>query len=140
MRIFGATTELVPCGIFLICLLEGSEKGSLFLLLSACVYVFSGSAAGNHCIVFITVFGLLATILRQYYLQKGLPAAMICVLGAMALYELGVFGIALFFSQTHWGRILIAPMTAILSVIAVPVLYPVCCAIGKIGGGESWKE
>ena len=140
VRVLGATTELVPCGIFLICLLEGSEKGSLFLLLSACVYVFSGSAAGNHCIVFITVFGLLATILRQYYLQKGLPAAMICVLGAMALYELGVFGIALFFSQTHWGRILIAPMTAILSVIAVPVLYPVCCAIGKIGGGESWKE
>lgn len=140
MDILGATTELVPCGIFLICLLEGSESGSLFLLLSACGYVFSGSAAGNHCIVFITAFGLLATFLRQSYLQKGLPAAVICTGIAMLLYELGTFGIALFFSQTYWARILIFPLTAILSLVAVPVLYPVCCAISKIGGGEPWKE
>ena len=34
MDILGATTELVPCGIFLICLLEGTESGCIFALVS----------------------------------------------------------------------------------------------------------
>ena len=33
-RLFGATTELVPLGIFLICLVEGTERGSLFALIT----------------------------------------------------------------------------------------------------------
>lgn len=140
LNILGATTELVPCGIFLICLLEGSERGSLFLLLSSALYVFSGTAAGNYCIVFITAFGLLATILRQNFLQKGFMAALLCCFGAMVLYELAVFFIGLFFSQTTFARIGVFPLTAALSMIALPVLYPVCCGIAKIGGGDPWKE
>ena len=140
LDIFGATTELVPCAIFLICLLEGSETGSLFLLISSCIYVFSGTAAGNYCIVFITVFGVLATFLRQSYLQKGLFAALICVFLAMVFYEIAVFGIGLFFSRTYVGRFWVFPWTALLSMVIVPPLYPVCCSISKIGGGEPWKE
>lgn len=140
MNILGATTELVPVGIFLICLLEGSEGSALFLLLSSAFYVFSGTAAGNYCIVFITVFGLLATILRQSYLQKGFFAALVCCFGAMLLYEIAVFFIGLFFSQTLFARFYVFPLTAVLSMIAVPVLYPICCGIAKVGGGDPWKE
>ena len=46
--IFGTTTELVPCGIFLIVVAEGMETGSVFSLIAACCYLFSGSAAGNY--------------------------------------------------------------------------------------------
>lgn len=140
LNILGATTELVPVGIFLICLLEGSETGSIFLLVSSCIYVFSGTPAGNYCIVFITVFGLLATFLRQSFLQKGLPAAALCVFLAMFLYEMAVYVIGLFFSQTYGGRIGVFILTAVLSMVILPVLYPVFCAISKIGGGEPWKE
>ena len=140
LNIFGATTELVPVGIFLICLLEGSETGSVFLLVSSCIYVFSGTPAGNYCIVFITVFGLLATFLRQSFLQKGLPAAALCVFMAMFLYEMAVYVIGLFFSQTYGGRIGVFILTAVLSMVVLPALYPVFCAISKIGGGEPWKE
>ena len=44
-RLFGATTDLIPCTIILICMIEGSHRGSLFALISGCLYLFSGSAA-----------------------------------------------------------------------------------------------
>lgn len=140
LSIFGATTELVPCAIFLIGILEGSEKGSVFLLVSSALYVFSGTGAGNYCIVFITVFGLLAAMLRQEYLQKGFFVALLCTFGALLVYEIAVFFIGLFFGQTLFARFYIFPLTAVLSMVAFPALYPVCCAIGKIGGGDAWKE
>lgn len=139
MDIFGATTELVPCGIFLICLLEGLESGSLFALLAGCLYLFSGSSAGNHVIVLITAIAVLVTYLRQSFLQKGFGAAMLCTAGAMLLYEMTLFFIGLFFGLTLWGRIGVFALTAGLSLLIAPALYPLFLAIGKIGG-ESWKE
>ena len=35
VRILGATTELIPCAIFLICIMEGVEQGSVFALISS---------------------------------------------------------------------------------------------------------
>ena len=61
-HLFGATTELVPCGIFLICLMEGTESGSVFALLASCAYLFSGSAAGNYSLVLLTVISFLKHI------------------------------------------------------------------------------
>lgn len=139
MDIFGATTELVPCGIFLICLLEGLESGSLFALLAGCLYLFSGSSAGNHVIVLITAIAVLVTYLRQSFLQKGFGAAMLCTAGAMLLYEMTLFFIGLFFGLTLWGRVGVFALTAGLSLLIAPALYPLFLAIGKIGG-ESWKE
>lgn len=139
MDIFGATTELVPCGIFLICLLSGMESGSVFVLCASCLYVFSGSAAGNYCIVFITAIGLFVTFLRQSYLQKGFNAALICSVLALFLYEMLVFAFGLFFQQTFFARIGVFALTAALTCLAIPVLYPIIRAIGKIGG-DPWKE
>lgn len=139
MDIFGATTELVPCGIFLICLLSGMESGSVFVLCASCLYVFSGSAAGNYCIVFITAIGLFAAFLRQSYLQKGFSAALLCVALAMFVYELAVFAIGLFFQQTYFGRVGVFALTALLTSLTIPLLYPIVRAIGKIGG-DPWKE
>ena len=139
LDIFGATTELVPCAIFLICLLEGVDNGTLFGLIAGCIYVFSGSSAGNYVIVLITVIGFLATLLRQSYLQKGFGAAMLCTTGAMVVYELAVFFISVFFSLTPISRVGVAAVRAALSLLAAPALYPLLQAIGKIGG-EAWKE
>lgn len=139
LDIFGATTELVPCGIFLICMLEGMESGSVFALVAACLYLFSGSAAGQYSIVLITALGIFVTFLRQSFLQKGFGAALIGALIGMVLYELVVFGIGLFLGQTYFGRFPAFLLRAILTVLTVPVLYPLMRAIGKIGG-EPWKE
>ena len=138
-RIGGSTTELLPCAIFLICLIEGSESGSIFTLVAASLYLFSGSAPGVYSLIFITILGIGVTILRQAYFQKGFMAALVCVAGAMFLYELLVFAIGLFLGLTVFGRIFGFLLTAGLSLISVPILYPIVLAIASIGG-QTWKE
>lgn len=137
VRLFGATSELVPCGIFLICILEGIERGSIFALASSLVYLFSGTAAGNYTVVFITVIACLVTALRQAYLQKGFPAALLCAAIAMFVYELATFAIGVFLGLTAWARFGMFCLTALWSTAAIPALYPI---ILSIGGGDTWKE
>ncbi len=139
MRLFGATTELVPCAIFLVCLLEGSEKGSIFALISACLYFFSGTAPGVFAIPLITCIALAVTIFRQSYLQKGFGTAFLCVGAAMVIYELATFGLGLFLELTLMDRLMGFGITAALSMIAVPILYPIALSIGTIGG-QTWNE
>lgn len=139
LDLFGATTELVPVGIFLICILEGAESGSIFALVSSLLYLFSGTAAGPYSMVLITVLAVGVTIFRQAYLQKGLAAAILCAGVAMLAYELLQFVMGLFLGLTIPVRIVGFLITAGLSIIALPVLYPIALSIGTIGG-ETWKE
>ena len=46
-EILGATTDLVPCAIILICLLEGLESSCIFALCASCLYFLSGTAHGD---------------------------------------------------------------------------------------------
>lgn len=139
VRIFGSTTELVPCGIFLICLAEGMEGGCVYALVASACYLFSGSAAGYHSLVLLTAIGIFISYFRQSYLRKGFAASMLCVAVGLAVYELAVFAIALFLGQTYAGRLGAFALTAGLTFLSAPVLYPVVGAISKIGG-EAWKE
>jgi hypothetical protein len=139
VRLLGATTELVPCGIFLICILEGAEGGAVFTLLASWIYLYTGTPAGPYCIVFITVLGICVSVFRQAYLQRGMGTALLCVGVCMILYELAVFGIGLFLEQTYGHRIVAFCISALVSVVAVPVLYPVFLRIQAIGG-ETWRE
>ncbi len=139
IRVLGATTELVPVGIFVICILEGAESGSVFALVASLIYLFSGTAAGPYCLVFITVLAIGVTIFRQAYLQKGFGAALLCAGVATYLYELLQYCMVLFLRMTLAGRITGFVITASLSVLAIPLIYPVALSIEKIGG-ETWKE
>ena len=138
-RPFGATTELVPVGIFLICLAEGVERGSVFSLVAASLYLFSGTPAGYYVIVIITAVAIGVTLFRQSYLQKGFAASMLCTSVAMVGYMICVFLIGLFLEKTTGSRIISHLLTAVYSLVAAPVLYPVVSGISTIGG-EAWKE
>lgn len=139
VRVFGASTELVPCGIFLICILEGTESGCVFALICSTLYLFSGAAAGPYSIVFITLLSVTAAGFRQSYLQKGFGAAMLCVSGAMLAYEIATFGMVLFLGMTTASRFGSFCITAVGTLLAAPLLYPIVKSIGTIGG-ETWKE
>ena len=139
LRIFGGTTDLVPCGIFLICTLEGSHSGSLFALIASMGYLSSGSAPGPQVLVLITVLGVLTAAVRQTYLQPGLRSAMLCTLLAMVFYELAVFAFCLLLGQVTVSRVSSFLVSAVLSPLAVPVLYLITRPITAIGG-RSWKE
>lgn len=139
VTLFGSTTDLVPCAIFIICILEGSESGCLFCLIAATVYQFSGTAPGFHIIPLIPFLGVVTSIFRQNYLRKGFSATILCAGAAIALYELVVFAAALFIEQTHIGRFYTILATIGLDCLLLPALYPILISIGKIGG-ETWKE
>lgn len=136
LRLFGGTTELVPCGIFLICLLEGVERGSLFSLIASLLYLFSGSAAGNYSVVFITVLSVVVTAFRQGYLQPGFSAATLCVGSAMVVYELAVFAITAFFGLVRFSAIGSFFTTAVLTLPLIPALYPILLLIR---GDKHWE-
>jgi hypothetical protein len=72
VRLFGATTELVPCAIFLICLMEGTQRGSIFALVASFIYLRSGSAPGPHVLVLITVLATTATALTEEAVKKAI--------------------------------------------------------------------
>jgi cell shape-determining protein MreD len=139
MRLFGATTELVPCGILMICLAEGLENGSVFSLIASSLYVFSGSSAGYHTIALATFLCVYLTYFRQSYLRKGFAATMLCTAVGMMVYELVIFMICVVFGQTRMSRIGVSVTTGLLTLLAAPILYPLIRGISTIGG-EAWKE
>lgn len=139
LRIYGGSTDLVPCAIFLVCILEGTQRGSIFALVASFLYLRSGSAPGPHVLVLITVLSATAAALYQAYLRPGFPAALLCITLCMAFYELGVFGFCLLLGQITFSRYMSFAVPAVLTLAALPVLYPLMRAIGSIGG-ETWKE
>jgi len=138
-RLLGATTDLIPCAIILICIMEGTENGSVFALVASLIYQFSGSAPGMYAMVFITLLAVIAAIFRQSYLQKGFGAAFFCTACALLLYEGLLYLAGLFFGFTYPQRIIGFLITGGLTLISIPLLYPLVLFIGSIGG-SIWNE
>jgi hypothetical protein len=139
LRLLGATTELVPCAIFLICLLEGTETGSIFVLAASLLYLFSGSAPGPYCVAVICFLGIGASLFRQLFWQRTFSSTLLCSGIAMVLYEMIVFFVGFTMRLTLFSRIGIFAMTGLISWACMLPLYPLFYNIGKIGG-NTWKE
>lgn len=139
VRLLGATTDLTVCAILLIAVIEGTEVGSLFLLITSTLYVFSGSAPGAYSIGLMTFFGVAAVIFRQMYLSRSRGSIVLCAGAAQMAYELGLYAVGLFLGLTRWDRIGSFALTGVYTVLLMIPLYPLICKIGLIGG-NTWKE
>ena len=139
LSFFGATTDLVACGILMICLLSGAESGGVFAVAASFIWVFSGSAPGIYSAVLLTALGIFLSIFRQMYLRKGYGATVFCTGIALLGYEMAVFVIGLLLGATRLDRAGNFLLTALYSGLTMPLLYPILSAISKIGG-ETWKE
>jgi hypothetical protein len=115
------------------------ETAGLFTLISSSLYYFSGTADGVYSIVLLTALGTLLCIFRTGFLQRRFSALFLCGAVGMFVYEMLVFGVGIFFSNTTWDRIGIFALCGGLSVAVMPLLYPIFSSISKIGG-ETWKE
>ena len=135
----GGWVDLVPCLIFMITALQGAEQGSIFALTAAILYDCAGSSPGMYVIPVITVLAVLVAVLRQACLRRGFFSIAFCAALSMFIYEMVVFGVGLFAGRALPQRMESLLMTAALTMIAVPVIYPIVRGIGKIGG-ETWKE
>lgn len=139
ITLFGGTTDLVPCIILLITVIEGIEVGGLFILGSSCYYFFSGSSPGPWTIVTLTILGICACIFRQLYWHRNQGSIVLCAGIALMLYEIITCCIGIFSGLTHWDRLNSFLVTGGLSIAVMIPLYTLINAIGQIGG-NTWKE
>ena len=135
----GATTDLVPMAILLICVISDAYAGSLFAIIASTLFVFSGASPGPYAIAYITVLGVAAAIFRQSFWRRGFRSNIMCAGLALLLYELAIYGTGIFLSLTYWGRIGVFLLTWGLSFLVMLALYPLIRRIQKIGG-ETWRE
>ena len=139
ISIFGATTDLAVCAILLITVLEGTEVGSLFVLIASTLYYFSGTAPGPYVVGMLTAFGIGAVLFRQLYWHRSKSSIVLCAGIALMLYEIGLFVVGLAMGLTRWSRLGVFLFTGIFSCLVMLALYPLIYKIGLIGG-NTWKE
>ena len=139
VSIFNATTDLAVAAMLLITVIEGSEVGSVFILIASTIYYFSGSAPGPYTVALLTVLGICASLFRQAYWHRSRSSLLLCAGLAVFVYEIAVFGFSIFSGLTLWSRIPRFAVTGILSWAAMFLLYPLTLKLGQIGG-HTWKE
>ncbi len=139
VTIFGATTDLAVCAILLITIMEGTEVGSLFVLIASLLYYFAGTSPGPYSVALLTFTGIGACIFRQMYWHRSRSSMVLCGGLALLVYEMGTFGVGIFLGLTRWDRMGSFLVTALLSWIVMIPLYSLINAIGQIGG-HTWKE
>lgn len=139
VNVAGGCTDMVPCLILMVAVIQGAEQGSVFALCASVLYYFSGSCAGFHVIPLLTAVTVLAAIFRQAFLRRGFWAVVLSVGLGLLTYEMGLFAVSLFLKLTVFSRVGAVLATVALSLLAVPVVYPVLMTVGKLGG-EPWGE
>lgn len=139
VNIMGGCTDLLPCLVLMVAVIQGAESGGVFVLMASLVYYFSGSSPGFYVIPLLTGVTVLVVIFRQAFLRRGFWTVVLCAAVGMLLYELGLFSVNLFLRLTVFSRVKAALTTVVLSLLAVPVFYPVLMTVGKLGG-EAWGE
>ena len=133
------TTDLAACCILTVCVLQGAESGCIFTLIASTVFFYSDSAPGPYCIALLTVIAVFAALFRQGFLSQGFFTLLICVGSALIVYEMAVFVIGVFLEHTTWDRWLRFLLSAVYTLAALPIVYPMLVGIGKIGG-QLWNE
>lgn len=139
VSIFGSTTDLAVAAMLLITVIEGSEVGSVFILIASTIFYFSGSAPGPYSVGLLTVLGMCATLFRQAIWHRSRTSIVLCAgLAAMA-YEFSLYVTGMFMGLTRWYRLPRFLITGALTVAAMIPLYYLIYRIGQIGG-YTWKE
>lgn len=139
VSIFGTTTDLTAAVLLLITVLEGSEVGSIFMLIASSIYYFSGSAPGPYSVGALTTLGMAASLFRQQMLHRSSGSIISCAGAACMAYEIVMYFVGLFLGLTRWTRLPAFFFTGILSVVTMIPLYHLLHRIGRIGG-YTWKE
>ena len=139
VHLFGATTDLVPSAIILICVVLGAETSAIFSLIAALLYQFSGTAPGYYVIALIPILGIFAAVARQSFFRKSLSSTLLCSCSAVVLYEISIFAFGLLFQNTSLIRVVRFLITSGLSLLSYPILYPLTTAVEKIGE-KTWKD
>lgn len=139
VKLFGGSVNLAVSLILLLCAMQDLDSAAVFALVGSCVYLFSDAAPGSYVILILTILGITEAAVRQTFLRRGFFSSILCAAVCVVVYETLLFGIGLFTQVTRIARFWAFLGTTIQSLIALPILYPLFAAIGKIGG-KTWIE
>ena len=139
ISIYGATFDLVACGILVAGMLFDPDVTAIFALTGSTLYYFSGTAPGVYTIALLTALSVFLCMFRCSYLQRCFGANVMCAAVGMMVYELLVFAICLFLGNTTGDRFVVFALRGGLSVAVMPALYPIFTSISNIGG-QTWNE
>lgn len=139
ISIYGATVDMVPCVLLMICVLQGAAEGCVFLLVGSLLYYLSGSSPGVYVILLIPLFGTLAAAFRQAYLRKGFRTTLMCAGAALVLYETLSFLAALLLGVTRLDRVFVPVISTAMTLLTLPLVFVLVWGICKIGG-DQWNE
>lgn len=133
-RFFGVKLNLIPVVIVCVSLWAGHEASGLFGLAAGFLWFLTGADDGSLSIVTFTVCGILASWLCANVFPRRFGSALILCLGALLLHEGVFFLLKYYLEEAAFSMALWVPVTAGLSVLSCPVIYPLAKAIGKAGG------
>lgn len=139
ISVHGATTDLTACAILLLGIMAGVESGTLFVLIAAVCYFLSGMAPGVYCILYLTALSCGVNIFRRAYLRSNPAITLVCAVAALWVYELLIFVTGLIFGLTTPARLTGFCITAGMSCLLMPLIYPIFAGLGRIGG-TPWNE
>jgi len=139
LNLLGGTTDLPVAVILLITVIEGTEVGSVFVLIASVLYHFSGTAPGAYCIGLMTFLGIAAAMFRQMFWHRSKGSILLCTAVALMCYELGLFTVGLMSGLTLWKHFPAFVLCGIYSCGSLLLFYPLIYKIGLIGG-NTWKE
>ena len=134
MRFFGVKLNLLPVIVACISLWVGHEAGGFFGLMAGLVWFCTGADDGSLSIVSFTLIGIFAGWLcDSLFPRRMLPAIGLSIV-ALAAHTLALFFLKYYLDGAAVSLIRWVPVTALLSVPAVPVLYLLAKAVRKAGG------
>lgn len=133
-RFFGTKVNLLPMTIALIAMHLGHEVGGLFGLLAGTFWCMTGADDGSAAILTWTVVGIAAGYVCDAVLSRRFLPALGLSLAALLFHEGAVFILNVLLADAAWSMGLWVLVTAGLSLLACPVLYLLCRAIGKVVG------
>lgn len=133
-RFFGAKLNLMPMTVVLITMHLGHEVGGLFGLLAGCFWCMSGADDGSAAILTWTVLSIAAGYLCDVMFPRRFLPALALSLAALLFHGGIVFLLNVLLTGAPWSLCLQTLISAGLSLLACPVLYFLCRAIGKVVG------
>ncbi len=139
LTFLGGTTDLAVTVILLITVIEGTEVGSIFVLIASVLYYFSGTAPSAYSIGLMTFLGIAAVMFRQLFWHRSKGSIVLCTAAALMGYELGLFVVGILSELTMWRYLGAFVLTGLYSCASLLLFYPLIYKIGLIGG-NTWKE
>ena len=134
VRFYGVKLNLLPVTVVCIAMFVGHEAGGLFALIAAVVWALTGADSAALSIVSLTLTAIFAGWLCDSLFPRRFLPALLLALAAVLLHAAADFLLKYYLSGADWSLLRWVPVTAGLSVLACPVLYPLAKAIGKVGG------